>query len=93
MTINFGTDRKTYEVIIKIARRAVAMAADAGEDYKQQDAVMDITAVHLNDCPLRLEALSEADNFNFAHDVFGIRRHLNRETGKLENFFSPRFSA
>lgn len=53
---------------------------------------MDITACHCNGNPLRLEDLLNADNFNFSHDIGGIRRHINRETGKLEDFFSPRFS-
>lgn len=26
------------------------------------------------------------------HDMRGILRHINRETGKLENFFLPRFA-
>lgn len=52
---------------------------------------MDLTACHANGCPLRLAELLAADNFNFVHDVIGIWRHLNRETGRLEDLFSPRF--
>lgn len=44
-------------------------------------------------CPLKLEALAKADEANFAHDVFGIRRHIDRETGKLGDCFLPRFAA
>jgi hypothetical protein len=36
------------------------------------------------------ERLLAADDFNFIHDVGGIQRHMNRETGKLENCFLPR---
>lgn len=79
-------------IIHKIAARAVNMAIGAGFDYPIMDADMDITACHCNGNPLKLDALLRADEFNFAHDVFGIRRHINRETGKLENCFSPRFS-
>lgn len=53
---------------------------------------MDLIAVHRNIQPLRLEALAEADFFHFAHDIAGIRRHLNRETWELEHCFLPRFS-
>lgn len=53
---------------------------------------MDIIATHANGCPLRLLGLLEADAFNFTHDVCGIRRHLNRNTGKLENCFVPRYA-
>nr|WP_312294666.1 hypothetical protein [Brevundimonas diminuta] len=55
--------------------------------------VMDICAVHANGTPLRLADLLSADDFNFAHDWYGIRRHLDRETGQLRACFSPRASA
>jgi len=51
----------------------------------------DIAAAHQS-CPLNLDALLNADQFNFLHDVFGIIQNLNRETGKLENCFLPRFT-
>lgn len=51
---------------------------------------MDVTACHANGCPLDLEKLLHADAFNFSHDVFGIARYINRNTGKLENCFVPR---
>ncbi len=41
--------------------------------------------------PLRLADLLAADDFNFAHDVFGIMRHIDRRTGRLDNHFVPRF--
>jgi hypothetical protein len=36
--------------------------------------------------------LYSADDFNFAHDVGGIHRHMNRETGELGGCFLPRFT-
>ena len=56
------------------------------------DYIMDITAVHCNGNPLRLEDLLAADNLDFAHDVLGIANNLDRKTGKLKNCFVPRFS-
>lgn len=53
--------------------------------------VMDLTAVHLNTCPLRLADLLAADDFNFSHDVFGIHRNIDRNTGELRDCWSPRF--
>ena len=41
---------------------------------------------------LRLEDWLEADDFNFAHDWYGIRKHIDRRTGKMENCFVPRFA-
>lgn len=52
---------------------------------------MDLAATHKH-CPLRLKDLAEANDFDFAHDVLGIRSHMNRETGLLEHCFVPRFA-
>lgn len=90
--INFDTSKNERMIISKIARRAVLLAKEAGISYDTIDAEMDISAVHCNGCQLRLKDLLDADDFNFSHDVFGVRRHINRETGKLEDCFSPRFS-
>lgn len=90
--INFECTSQEHSTIGKIATRAVQMAAKHGIDYDRIDAEMDITATHANGTPLRLDELLVADDFNFAHDVFGIRSHLDRKTGKLNDCFSPRFS-
>lgn len=58
----------------------------------RMNTVMDITACHLNGTPLKLADWLAADEFNFAHDLFGIDRHMSRKTGKLENCFLPRFA-
>ena len=54
---------------------------------------MDVTACHSNGCRLDLEGLLAADDRDFMHDVFGIRAHINRETGQLMDNFSPRYAA
>jgi len=91
--INWTDDKDTMETQAAIARRAVGMAKDVGVQYDQMTAVMDIDACHSNGCPLRLKELLEADDFNFAHDVFGIRRHIDRRTGKLTQCFLPRYAS
>jgi hypothetical protein len=85
--INWDISKEDSLIIGKIAQRAVKLL---GTDFI--DTSMDITAVHLNDTPLRLNDLLNADDFNFAHDVNGIAGHLNRQTGMLMNCFLPRFS-
>ena len=45
---------------------------------------MDLTACHLNGCPLDLDKLADFDDFNFYHDIFGIRNNINRTNGKLK---------
>lgn len=76
--------------VAKIAKRAHELSKGR---YSLLDAQMDVTACHLNGCPLLLAELAEAaDNFDFIHDVFGIRRHLDRETGELTDCFLPRYA-
>lgn len=82
---NFTRDE--YAIVVQIVDRAVAL----GIYDDAVDADMDISAVHAT-CPLRLADLLAADDFNFGHDMRGILRHLNRQTGGLENFFLPRFA-
>ena len=90
--MKFNTTASEMKLVIQIAKRAVSMASENGVDYKTIDADMDITACHCNGNPLDLEKLLAADDFNFAHDVFGIRNHIDRNTGKLMNCFVPRCS-
>jgi uncharacterized protein DUF6874 len=84
------SDRRTAN---KIAYRAIKMYEQFKiKDRTLLDIEMDIIATHCNGNPLRLDDLLNADDFNFMHDISGIATHLNRDTGKLEDFFRPRFS-
>lgn len=48
---------------------------------------------HTNGCPLDLARMAQHENeFDIAHDVFGIARHMDRQTGELNNHFLPRFA-
>lgn len=91
--ISFRVTKYELAVIEQIVDRALAELRKAG--FQSQDRMtlhMDITACHANGTPLRLGELLKADDFNFAHDVLGINRHIDRKTGKLTDCFSPRFS-
>ncbi len=88
--ISWKTTAAEFDLIAKIADRAVDAAPGV---YRKQDALMDITAAHCNGCPLDLPGLLAADAFTFSHDVFGIRRHLNRDTGEMMGCFVPRCCA
>jgi len=81
-----------YRVIHDIAVRAAKKYKDMGVQRKLMRIEKDIQACHAH-CPLKLKELLEADNFNFMHDIGGINRHLDRETGELKDCFLPRFSA
>lgn len=86
--VSFDVTDDDFSTISRIVRRALTFEPR----LDQKELHMDITATHANGCPLRLQHLLNADDFNFVHDVFGIHRHINRETGKLDNHFLPRFS-
>jgi hypothetical protein len=87
--INWKATKTEHELLTKISKRAYKLNPDS--DYMTIE--MDISACHLNGCPLKLKELLESDESNFGHDVFGIQRFINRDNGKLENCFLPRFSA
>lgn len=81
------------DAIQRIVGRAVTngLYQDADSDANAiVEATMDICACHHNGCPLDLEGLLNASNTEFGHDITGIRKHLNHETGKLNDCFLPR---
>lgn len=85
-SISFTTSREDLELIYQIAVRAVGLAKELGINYQHEDAMMDLSVTHASGCRLNLQALLDADDGNFGHDVFGIRKHVNHETGKLKGF-------
>jgi len=88
-TIKWDATKKDVLLITEITKRAVK-GCPTSINYLQLN--MDITAVHCNDNPLRLEEFLNADEFNFWHDIYGIRKHIDRNNGKLQNCFLPRFN-
>lgn len=92
--VSFDATKAEQALISAIVKRGMKKAEEAGRrDIKAMDLSMDITACHANGCPLRLRELLNADDFNFVHDVFGINRHIDRDTGQMMNCFLPRFHA
>lgn len=85
-----NTKIEEYKLAKKIADRT---AKELGQNVDKQSIQMDIIATHISGCKLKLAELLKAKTFDFLHDVLGINKHLNRTTGKLQNCFSPRYSA
>ena len=79
--------RKDALIIAEIVKRAATIATISDSLTLN----MDISAAHIYE-PICLEELLKAPDGDFGHDVFGINRYINRETGKLENGFSPRYA-
>jgi hypothetical protein len=90
--VKFATTPYDAVLINRIAKRAWDLEWVREGYASLTDLKMDLTATHLNGSPLRLRALLEADNFTLVSDIDGIRRHLDRKTGKLTGLFTPRFS-
>lgn len=90
--ISFKTTKEELDIIGKIANRATALADRLGFYYDPLEVQMDLAAAHSNGNPLDFEGLMAAGDGDFAHDVFGIRRHIDRDTGRLMDCFVPRYS-
>lgn len=90
--ISFKTTKAEFDQIAKIADRVENLAKRYGADYNRQTCLMDLTATHMNGCPLDLGGLLAASDGDFVHDVWGIRIHLDRETGELKDCFIPRYA-
>lgn len=86
--INWSVTRNDAELISRIVDRYLKLYVT--DNRLAVD--MDITAAHLNGCPLNLEGLLYAKDFDFFHDINGIRAHLDRKSGKVKGCFSPRYS-
>lgn len=92
MAINWSVSKPDALLINQIAHRAFALAKEHGINYPFQDIEMDLTAVHLNGCRLKLADLAAAPAHDFSHDIVGICRHIDRKTGKFQHFFLPRYA-
>jgi hypothetical protein len=91
--IKFAVSRAEEALIESIIDRAVA----SGNCDSPMSTRMDLCAVQNSSTPLDLRRMLDADDFNFAHDLFGIARHLDRRDnsptgGELLNCFLPRFA-
>jgi len=89
--ISFNTTKEEAAIIYEIIMRVTK--SGQLKRFDPLNLMMDITATHCNGNKLDLQNLLEAPDLDFFHDIFGIIKNLNRSTGKLDNFFSPRYSA
>lgn len=92
MVLNWKTTRADGAMLREVWSRAAGLCEKHGIEVPD-DLLMDLTACHLNGCTIDLPRLLAAPDTDFAHDVFGIRRHIDRETGGLGGCFLPRCAA
>lgn len=88
---SFKATKDDYLLIDAIVARAVADGVI--QKRHSMNVNMDLNACHSNGCPMDFKALFGSDPGNFAHDVCGITRHIDRRTGQLQDCFLPRFNA
>lgn len=79
-----------YKLAKKIVDRATKEVCFLEVD--PQSLQMDIVAIHISGCKIRLKELLASAKSDFFHDVAGIHRHIDRETGKLMDCFLPRYA-
>lgn len=92
-TIKFKQWSKEDEPDVqRIIERAREMFARFGHRLDVLSLRMDLAAVNAV-IPLDFMKLANFDNFNLSHDIGGILKHMNRETGDLEDCFVPRCAA
>lgn len=90
--VSFEVTAEESKIITKIAQRAVKDGKAAGVEVDFATMEMDLTACHANGCPLDLQKLLDAPYGTFGHDVYGIRKFIDRDTGTLTQCFLPRCS-
>lgn len=81
--------RYEFACIIKIANRASELAYRLEILYPFQTILLDLENAH-RQMPLDLAALLAFGERDFAHDLLGIRQHMDRRTGELGECFVPR---
>lgn len=93
MTIKFDVGP-----VKSIQVQAIVASAVARKIIKKSetlDYTMSLRACIAHGCPVDLQVLSEFDDFNLAHDLYGIHRHIDKDdqsltAGQLLNCFLPR---
>lgn len=90
MTVSFDISDTDAILVTEIVNRAAKLI---GRRIDKLSLRMDLVACHANGCPMDFARLANSDDFNLSHDVFGISRHIDRETGALTRCFLPRFTA
>lgn len=88
--VKFDANYDEMTLILEIVNRALLKHPGLFRNMTMETMAMDLDACHSNGCPLDFQKLLGFPPFDFAHDLSGIKNHINRETGKLERGFLPR---
>lgn len=89
--VSFATSPEARALVGRIVERAIALLKSYDMEAPSPiDLTMDLVATHANGCPMDWQKLLDAPDGDFGHDVAGIMRHIDRQTGELQDCFVPR---
>lgn len=88
--VSFRVSQQDKEYIYRIARRAEDTGLIPCELDPFLSLMMDLSAVKAQGCSIDFETLLNFEIPDFAHDICGIIRHMDRTTGLLTDCFLPR---
>ena len=83
-----------HQMTIRVLERACAELPGFSQRDRQND-LMDLDSLNYGETVMDWSKLLTAPAFDFAHDLYGIRRHMDRSIwpGKLKDCFLPRCAA
>ena len=85
------TSAADLQLITEIAARVERqLQKKGGYGFSQLACIRELETVH-HLYPLRLQAMRDAIWSHLIHDIGGIKRHLDRDTGELMDGWVPRF--
>ncbi len=89
--VDWSISREDFHLLLQVADRVLTELTAYPDD--RRTLIMDLNACHSNGCPLDFQGLLEAGKYEFSHDIYGIRKAISRDTGKLtEDVFMPRYA-
>ncbi len=83
--------QKRMDLILEVCERAESELPGFHKRDRMSN-MMDLESLDEGEICMDWEKLLRADTFNFAHDVYGIGKHMDRTSypGKLKDCFLPR---
>ena len=89
--IEWKASPEDADLLKQIAVRAWELLGTKRKSDDLKQIGMDLTACHLNGCPLRLNDMLWGNDLDLMHDITLIYKHIDRRTGTLTGFALPRF--
>jgi hypothetical protein len=90
MELRLDIPAEDADYIVAIVERAERAGCVDKTDRMRH--LLDLTVCHANGTSLDLAAMLTGPILDVDHDLTGLRRHMNRRTGAMEDLFQPRFA-